>query len=167
MSELAYLENQTETEFVVDNDEKAEWCLLKIKQAQEDKRKWKAQYDAMYKSVEETADSTIAKMESLLMPYFEMVPHKVAKTQESYPLPSGKLVVKKQEPSFERNDDETIKWLKANGGEGFVKVKEELDWAGLKKTVAVVGDQVANQEGEFIPGIKVVPREDIFKVEVK
>ena len=60
-----------------------------------------------------------------------------------------------------------IDWLKKNDGQDFVKVKESLDWAGLKKKVAVVGESMATEDGEIIPGIKVIPREPIFKVEGK
>lgn len=158
---------QSEPEFIVDNDQKAEWCLKKIKEAQADKERWKAFYEDQYRAVEESADVTISQMEGLLFEYFKTVPHKQTATQENYKLPSGKLVSKKQEPEYERKDEEIIDWLKNNGGQQFVKVKESLDWAGLKKTVSVVGEAVATEDGEIIPGVKVVPREDVFKVEVK
>lgn len=167
MSEAIFEAVEEQPTFTVDNDQKAEWCLKKIKEAKADKEFWKDFYDQQYRAVTESADATITNMESLLHEYFETRPHKKTATQESYPLPSGKLVCKKQEPTFDRKDDEVIDWLKKNGAENFVKVKEELDWSGLKKTVTVVGDGVATSEGEMVPGIKVIPREDIFKVEVK
>lgn len=172
MSELAKLEEdiqevQNEPEFTVTDDQKAEWCLRKIREAKADKEFWKQFYDAQYAAVEESANSTISQMETMLRKYFETVPHKVTDTQENYKLPSGKLVLKKQEPEYERNEDEIIKWLKENDGTEFIKVKESLDWAGLKKNTAVVGEQIANEDGEFIPGVKVIERPDIFKVEVK
>ena len=164
MSEAIGIENVT---FKVTDDQKAEWCLKKIKEAENDKQFWKAFYDAQYKTVEETADETIRNMEGLLAEYFESVPHKKTTTQESYKLPTGKLVLKKQEPKFERDEATVIEWLKKHEGTEFVKTQESLDWSGLKNTVCVVGDGVANEDGEIIPGIKVVPRDDIFKVEVK
>lgn len=163
MSEARAIEPQ---KFVVDDDQKAEWCLQKIKEAKADKDFWKRFYEERLQTVNETADATISQMESMLMEYFKTVPHKKTPTQENYPLPSGKLVCKKQEPRYERNDDEIIAWLKKNGGQ-HVKVTEEVDWSALKKELSVVGDQMATEDGEVVPGIKVIPREDAFKVEVK
>ena len=156
-----------ETEhFVIEDDQQAEWAMEQIRNAQEEKAKWKQFYEDRYHKVEETCDLTIANMESMLQRYFENVPHKVTKTQENYALPSGKLVFKKQEPEYQRDDTEVIEWLKKNGGEKFVKVKEALDWTSLKKTITVVGESVADEDGQIMP-ITVVPREDVFKVELK
>lgn len=167
MSEAIFEQVEEQPKFFVDNDQKAEWCLQKIREAQADKDRWKAFYAEQYKAVEESADATIHNMEEMLAEYFGMVPHKQTATQEYYKLPSGKLVLKKQEPKYERNDDEIIDWLKKNDCRGFIKVEESLDWAGLKKKVAVVGENMATEDGEIIPGIKVIQREPIFKVEDK
>lgn len=167
MSEARIFEEQEAPGFVVTDDQKAEWCIRKIQEAQKDKDFWKRHYAAQYAAIEETADATISYMEGLLKDYFRSVPHKVTKTQENYALPSGKLVCKHQEPEFERQDDKLLDWLKKSGKQEFVKVTESVDWAGLKKTVSVVGTQMATEDGEVIPGITVIPREDVFKVEVK
>jgi len=155
-----------EEHFVIEDDQQAEWAMEQIRNAQEEKAKWKAFYEDRYQKVEATCDLTIANMESMLQSYFEKVPHKVTKTQENYALPSGKLVFKKQEPEYHREDSEVIDWLKKNGGEKFVKTKETLDWTALKKTITVVGDAVADEDGQIMP-ITVVERPDIFKVEMK
>lgn len=156
-----------EPRFTVTDDQKAEWCMKKIREAKADKEYWKTFYEAQYKSVADTADATISQMEALLEEYFRTVPHKKTATQENYPLPSGKLVCKKQEPEFERKDDEIIEWLKQNGKVSFVKVKETLDWAALKKSTTVVGESIADENGEIIPGVTVIQRPAAFKVEVK
>ena len=162
--DLVYMETP---KFTVTDDRKAEWCMQKIREAKADKEYWKAFYDAQYKSVAETADATISQMEALLEDYFKTVPHKKTATQENYALPSGKLVIKKQEPEFERRDDEIIEWLKANGRTDLVKVSETLNWAGLKKATTVVGENIADENGEIIPGVTVIQRPAAFKVEVK
>lgn len=153
--------------FRVEDDQTAEWCMEQIRNAKEEKEKWKAFYADRLEKVNETCDLTIANMEAMLQSYFETVPHKVTKTQENYALPSGKLVIKKQEPVYERDDEEVISWLKENGGERFIKVKETLDWAELKGTLNVVGDIVSDSNGQYIPCIKSTERPDIFKVELK
>ncbi|MCR5565994.1 MAG: host-nuclease inhibitor Gam family protein [Clostridiales bacterium] len=171
MSEL--IENYDDNEEVIEaahykieDDMTAEWALNQIRMANAEKAKWKAFYDERYKRVCETCDFTIANMESLLQTYFVSVPHKVTDTQENYTLPSGKLVFKKQEPEYQRTDTDVIAWLKKNGGEKYIKTKEELDWSSLKKHITVVGEAVADEDGQIMP-IKAVERPDIFKVELK
>lgn len=168
MSELMKeIEEQTAGMFRVEDDQTAEWCIEQIRNANEEKEKWKAFYESRYQSVCETCDRTIQSMEAMLQSYFDKVPHKVTKTQENYALPSGKLVFKKQEPEYHREDAEVIEWLKENGGERFIKTKESLDWASMKGTLNVMGDVVADANGVVIPCIKAVERPDIFKVELK
>ena len=167
MSEIREIENEELGYFKVEDDQTAEWCMTQIRNANEEKAKWQAFYEDRYQKVCESCDLTIANMEAMLRVYFDSVPHKVTKTQENYALPSGKLVVKRQEPEYTRNDEEVIEWLKANGGERFVKTKETLDWAGLKKTLSVMGESVADEGGQVIPCITAEERPDVFKVELK
>lgn len=162
MSELL-----NEEVFEITDDMAAEECMKMIRDHQEEKETWKKFYEDRIKSVNETCDMEIARLTMALETYFSTVPHKVTKTQENYALPSGKLVVKKQEPEFVREDDKVIKWLKENGGQKYVKTKETLDWSGLKGTLTVVGDTVADTNGNVIPCITAVERPDIFKVELK
>lgn len=75
------------------------------------------------------------------------------------------MVLKDQEPEYQREDKTIIKFLKENGGEKFVKIKEELDWSGLKKTLMIAGETAADEEGRPIPGIKVKKREKAFTIE--
>ena len=158
---------ETEEEFRVDDDQKAEWCLQKIREANADMEKWLEFYDQRKEAVKADTANRIAFFEHHLREYSNSVPHKVTKTQENYPLPSGKLVFKQQEPEYERDDENVLAWLKENGGEKYIKVKESLDWSGLKKTLTVCGETVADENGEVIPGIKAIEREPVFKVEVK
>ena len=170
MSELDRFD-ETELEeserFHIVDDQTAEWALQQIRNAYDEMAKWKAFYDDRYQKVVNSCELTIANMESLLQSYFDTVPHKETKTQESYQLPSGKLVFKKQAPEYKKNDPEVIEWLLNNGGEKFVKTVPVLDWAALKKCITVVGETVADENGEVIPGLKAVEREDVFKVELK
>ena len=156
-----------EERFKIEDDMTAEWAMEQIRNAEAEKAKWKEFYDSRYKAVCETCDLTISNMESLLQSYFATVPHKVTRTQENYALPSGKLVFKKQDVEYERDDEKIIEWLKQNNGESFVKTKEVLDWSALKKSVTVLGETVVDADGQIIPGIKATERPDIFKVELK
>ena len=158
---------EEEAGFQVDDDQKAEWCIRKIQEAKKEMMDWIEFYVAQTDKVKDKCERRIQFFEYKLMQYFGSVPHKQTKTQESYQLPSGKLVLKKQAPDFERDDELILAWLKANDEDQYVKTKETIDWSELKKTLTIVGEQVAGETGEIIPGITVTERPDVFKVEVK
>lgn len=163
MSELLMTEPEG---FVIDTDAKAEWALKKIKEARADRDTWVAWYKAKIAEITEQTDFDTMNLEKMLADYFARVPHKVTKTQESYKLPGGKLVMKTQNPEYKRDDKVVIEWLKSNGRPEFVKVEEKLDWAGLKDQTAVFEGHVVTEDGEIIPGIDVENREPKFVVEV-
>lgn len=162
-----YNDEQWRSHFVIEDDQTADWAMNEIRKAKAEKERWKKFYDERYQRVCDDADRTIANMESVLMTYFQKVPHKVTATQENYTLPSGKLVIKKQAPEYERDDEQILAWLHQSGKEQFVKTKESVDWSSLKPTLNILGDTASDENGEIIPGLKVVEREDIFKVELK
>lgn len=155
------------------DDQGAEWCLQKIREANAEKEKWKAYYETQLQRINNREDNRIAFFENKLAIYFGSVPHKETKTQQSYQLPGGKLILKKQAPEIERDDEKLIPWLRENYEGDYVKVKETVDWATLKKAFAsddligLHGDHFITDDGEIIPGITVVERPDKFVVEVK
>lgn len=163
MSEAIMENNET---FVIDTDAKANWALRKIKEARDDRDTWVKWYEDKIAEIKAQTDFNTMNLERMLAEYFATVPHKVTKTQESYPLKDGKLVMKKQDPEYKRDDKVVIDWLKKNGGGQYIKTKEELDWAGLKATVAVFDGACVDENGEIIPGIEVVERDEKFSVEV-
>ena len=160
MSE-AYIEDA----FVIDTDDKANWAIRKIKEARADRDAWVKWYEDKIAEIKAQTDFNTMNLERMLADYFVTLPHKKTKTQESYPLKDGKLILKTQNPEYKRDDKAVIAWLKENNGVQFIKTKEELDWAGLKATTGVVGNTVVNEDGEIIPGIEVVEREAKFIVE--
>lgn len=162
--------NVTEEEagFQVDDDQKAEWCLRKIKEEQAEVSRWKAFYAEQLRRLEERSQYRIGFFEDKLKAYFGMVPHKESRTQSSYQLPGGKLVYKRQAPEMIHDDAQLLPWVKQNRPE-LVKISEAVDWAGLKKTLTIAENSgmAISEDGEVVPGITVSERPDIFKVEVK
>ena len=176
MSELMNEETPVRERFTVDNDMKAEWVLSKIRHIRAEQKKetdeltrqmqfYKDQMDL----VDKKADDEVAWFESMLTGYFASRMDdgftKATKTQITYKLPTGKLILKKQAPEYERKDDELLPWLKQNRPD-LVKVTESANWAELKKTITVNGENVVTEDGEIVPGVKVREREDRFEVEV-
>ena len=163
MSEL--VQNELES-FVIDTDAKAEWALKKIKEARADRDRWIEWYSDKIREITEQTDFDTANLERMLAEYFETVPHKKTKTQESYKLPGGKLVLKTQNPEYNRDDAKIIDWLKKNGQSQFIKVEEKLDWSGLKGATAVFDGHIVTEDGEIIDGVEVINRDAKFVVEV-
>lgn len=148
----------------ISNDSEAEWCLQKIKDAEDQKTSWKNHFADQLRGICETADQTIGAMMHYLREYFDTLPHKKTATEENYRLPSGKLVLKSQNPEFERDDEQLIEYLRAHGLEKYIKVKESVDWTELKKSLSVLGSAVADENGEIIPCITVIEKDPEFKI---
>lgn len=164
-------EEQTEERapFVVDNDVKANWCLEQIAKKKAELKMWKAYYDQQKKATENTINSDIMWFEGSLRGYFMHVMDeghtKTTPTgQIKYKLPRGTLVLKHQEPEYERDDSEIVEWLEKNAPD-LVKIQKSPDWDGMKKRFGCSGDHMVTEDAEIIPGVKVVPREDKFGVE--
>ena len=166
MNEEEILQEDEQITFIVDDDQKADWCLEKIREANAEKERWTAFYMDRLKKLCDAEDARIQRMEFLLQQYFRTVPHKETKTQQSYALPSGKLVYKRQQPEWTHDDSVLLPWVMENVP-NMVKVKESVDWAELKKELSVVGDAIVNADGLIVPGVTVMERPDVFKVEVK
>ena len=166
MSELIREENFIEPEgFVIDTDVKAKWAADKIREARADRDYWVKWYKDKIAEIETQTDFNTMNLERMLAEYFKTVPHKKTKTQESYSIPGAKLILKTQNPEYKRDDKTVIDWLKKNNMTDFIKVKEELDWSGLKGATATLEGNVVTEDGEIVPGIEVVEREAKFMVD--
>lgn len=163
--------------FVVDSDGKAKWVCERIKEIRDNRDYMIDWYNQQIKKAKEQAEFDEIKWKLLLQDYFGTVPHKKASKSESYSFPGGKLIQKRQDPEYKKDEDTVIEWLKANNAEQFVKTEEKLAWAELKKacTGDVDGKLVFREDVDedgvvtqvFVPGISVEYREDKFDVEVK
>ena len=171
-----YEQVQVPEGFVCDTDAKAMWVCGKIKEKRDNCAYMVEWYEQQIRKITEQTDFETIGLETMLADYFKTVPHKKTKTQESYSFPGGKLILKKQQPEYKRDDKTAIEWLKANGGAQYVKQKEELAWADLKnESCGVIDGKVilreeVTEDGEVlqiaVPGIEVIEREPKFVVEV-
>ena len=162
MSEI--IEN-LQDELEVRTDLEAGWQLERRKKIIADRDELISFYEDRIKAAKEDAEFKIGFIDRALLAFFNTVPHKSTKTQDYYKLPGGKLMMKRQNPEYKRDDAKVIEWLKANGGASYVKTKEELDWKTLKDDTTVVGNTIVNSDGETIPGVEVIEREAKFAVE--
>ena len=143
----------------------AKWQFEQRRKIIEDRDELVSYYEDQIAKVKADADFKIGFIDRALFAFFQTVEHKKTKTQESWSIPAGKLMLKKQAPEFKRDDKAVIDWLKQNNGTEYVKTVESLDWANLKKDTTVVGNSIVNSDGEIIPGVEVIEREDKFVVE--
>lgn len=161
-----------QSEFKIDTDQKAEWALNIIREEQAEAQRLinvcNSQilyYQSELKKVQDKLENKTGNLKAMLFEYFQTVPRKATKTQETYTLPSGKLKLKYPQPEYKRDDATLIKWLKDRDMTDYIKVSESPKWGELKKTVQVAGDK-ACIDGEIIDGIQVVERQPVFEVEV-
>ena len=159
--------------FRIDNDEKAEWALAKLREEQAEAqrimnvcRSMIMHYEEQMKKAEEDFEKKTAYLRSQLEQYFDSVEKRRTKTQEVYKLPSGILRRKYPKPEFKRDEDKLLQWLKDRQMSEYIKIKESPDWANLKKAIQVVGNKAVDENGEVVEGITVVDRPPVFEVEV-
>lgn len=160
---------QEEEEIAVLDDASAEMLLDRIRWADRQYDRMVDWYTKQLEKAKAIHDRTVAWAERGLRDYLQMVPVKKTKTQISYELPGGKLVLKEQGPKFDTKDEELVPWLKKNGLTELVKVKEEANWAELKKTLTLGPDgrSMVTADGEIVPGVTAEPREPKFSVTLK
>lgn len=160
--------------FRIADDDVADWAVQKIaeKKAEYDRLKELADREIarITEKVEQAkrryeADSSL--LTNCLLNYFMTVPHRKTKTTEKYQLLHGTLTMKLGGTDFRRDDAKLVAWLKENGREDLVKIKEEPAWGDLKKQIEAVGSSVIIKDtGEILEGIEATQAPDTFKIDL-
>lgn len=179
MSEARLMNEEELQEVAVLDDASAEMILQQVKDAEDQYNRMKDWYDQQIKRLKEIRDRTLEWAQASLRPYFDMVPT-TGKKIRSYDMPGGTLKLSKQDPEYEVSDEVLVPWLEANGLSEFVQIEKKAKWGELKKTLPknkageismiLNGDgtaQLLSEDGEVIPGVKAVIREDKFSIKVK
>jgi hypothetical protein len=164
---LEYNDSPVDTDrFVIDDDGKANWAIQKIKEAQAEIENWRDYYQSNLEKITKRQNARIEYLKFLLSNYFRTVPHHKTKTQDSYSLPSGQLLLKRPNPKYKTDDEKLVPWLKENGLTDLIKTEtvEKAMWGELKKKVTVEGTSVISEDGEIIPGIEVLLQPPTFEV---
>lgn len=164
---------ETAERFVIDNDEKAEWALARIREATEEHERVIALYNAekerleAYKAqADQRLETATGYIKGLLAAYLETVPTKKTKTTEKYQLLTGRLVKKLGGIDYKRDDAQLVGWLKDNGKAEYIKVTEAPAWGELKKGLDVVDGNVIDREtGILVDGVTAERKPDTFTIE--
>ena len=158
-------------EFRITDDLMADWAVEKINAARAERDRLVSLVQEKIEQPQEKRQLYVVNFEentsylrTKLMDYFMTVKTQDTKTMKKYKLVSGTLVLKKQQSVYERDEGALLAWAETTAPE-LVKVKKEVSWSDLKKQADVSGDKLL-LDGEIIPGVTVVEREDVFEVQV-
>ncbi len=91
------------------------------------------------------------------------------KTLVFYKLQGGRLLERKQEPEYIRDEAKLIEWARKVDREGYIKEKTtfSFDWINLKKNIIISNNEVLLADStEKVEGVTVKEREPKFEVEV-
>ena len=164
---------ENEQGFSINDDKAAEWAIKKIAaETAETQRLVKvcdemiAEYALKKQQYAEQLKSKTAYFKGLLNGYFLTVPHKETKTQETYKLPSGKLVYKYAKPKYEVDNLVLADFLANNGFDEYVEVTPKAKWGEFKKLVDVVDGKVVDANGQIVEGVSVEMTMPEFEVEI-
>lgn len=149
----------------IKNDLEADEAIQAIHEAEAHVERMAEWYKKALEQIKEQQDAVIQNELARLEEYFASVPHHKTDKQESYKLPSGKLIRKAQQPEWQKKEKVVIDWLKSSGNTQYIKVNESLCWEEMKKSViAKDGKAVDPITQEIIPGIDVIERDPVFTI---
>lgn len=149
--------------FSITDDKLADWAIRKIKEEEAERDRLIsiandqiAELNMQISQLETQCENKTRFLKSHLAIYFNKVPHKETKTQESYKLLSGSLVMKKASDKIIHDDDALLSYLESSGQEEYIKVKRSVDWAEYKKKLVISDSEVIDSEtGEIIKACSV------------
>lgn len=177
---LDELENNPEDvdlgKYTPSDDVSAEKALCKIAELRRERDRLnhldQAIIDERYQRIldrNEKCTNQCANLEQCLFAYFSTVHHKVTKTQETYALSSGKLVLKQPPMQYTRDDEALSTWMASSGRGDLIDVKLVPRWGDLKKQGVKVledGQCVIEETGEIIDGVTAVTPDPVFQIQV-
>lgn len=104
-----------------------------------------------------------------LRAFFTTVNKKETKTQESYSLLSGRLIMKKATTKLKHDDKKIAEWAEVNASEYItIKSTSVLNWTEFKKDLVIVNgaliDKVTGEVLESIEGLMIEEVKESFEV---
>lgn len=133
--------------FKIRDDKAADWAITQIHEAEDERDRLinlaEEQIKDLTNRIEEIktkCDNDTSFLRSCLAEYFQTIKPKETKTQQTYKLISGTLVLKKPSVKIIHNDDALLSYLKNNDGSEFIKIKESVDWTEFKKQLTISDD---------------------------
>lgn len=168
-------EQEEQISFAITDDKSADWAIKKIKEAEREQNRLlalvdaeRAELDVREKQITDQYENRTAHLRELLGSYIRQVYENgdasETKTQISYPLLSGKLVLKKPTTKLQQDDKALTAWCREHLPER-VKATYKADWAEIKKNVKVVdGVAIYEPTGEVMDGVTETTTEPELKI---
>src|SRR5699024_5145336 len=177
MNELQeYLNEQEGTEkdtFTVDDENKANWALRKIRdlkyQIEQNNALATAEIDKIeqwQQEVNSSAQDSIDYFQGLLAEY-AMQKKKDDPKFKTMKLPNGRFGFRKRQPKWNYDDDAVLRALEKANLDDFIRVKKTPSKDDIKKAFDVVnGKVISHDTGEVIDDITVVYQDESFGLTV-
>ena len=168
------METMMNEEFTIKDDSTAEWAVQRIAEETAEFERLKELAEQKIEELknkiadlEEQNKRKTSFLKSCLAMYFETVPHKETKTQETYKLLSGTLVFKKPKQKIVKNDEKLVEYFKRNNMTDFIKVEEKPQWNEYKKNLSIVEDKVIDTTtGEVVDVLEIEEEAGSFEVKL-
>lgn len=164
---------QEKEQFTVDSPDGASWALRKVRALRKQMGEVHEIATAEINHINDwrraemsKLEDNIAYFESLLYGYHLLEMEKDP-DRKTIKLPHGTLQMRAQQPEYIRDDAQLIPWVEQNKPEFMVPQPAKLNWAKLKKTLAIAGTSTIDPDtGESIPGLVIEQRPPKFSVKV-
>jgi phenylalanyl-tRNA synthetase alpha subunit len=173
------LEEDSKNEnFVIESDITAEWALEKISlKTAESKRNINVlqskiiECELRIKKEEQSLQIKISFLQEKLRQYFQKVTHEKTKTQESYKLPAGKLILKYPKTEYTTDEKKLGEFLASNMLDNFYELVFKPKWSELKKEIGTTlqrqGNTLVTEDGVIVDGVQVTDSEQEFEIKFK
>lgn len=157
-------ENQEELRqrFRIESVDQLNWALRKLAAIKAKENEVKQLADAERQRIAEWEQRELAGLERSKQFFEALIQEYAAEQRKNDPkwkstsTPYGKIRYRKQPSKWSYNDEELLNYLKAAGRHEFIRVKEEVNKADLKKALVVKeGRAIDPETGEVVPGITV------------
>lgn len=172
LNEFLDRQEQVDNEgFKVDNEQKANWVLRKIKQMQDQIKNNNDLADSEINKIEQWRNEENEKSEQSIEYFQSLLAEYAMKKREENPkfkslkLPNGRFGFRKRPDKWVYDDEKLLESLKKSEMNDLIRVKEEVNKRDLRKVLEVVNGKVLNPEtGEFIEGVSIEEQGETFNV---
>jgi hypothetical protein len=161
------MEDEQQTAFVIDNDQKANWAIQKISEIDADYERMCNWYQEQMSKLEKQRDIRIERLTAMLRGYFATVPKHETKTMSKYALPCGELIYQKPKKDFVVEDTAKLLVWAIDNSPTDVKIVSSPAWGNIKKRLKATEAGIVDTEtGVVVDGVVQVEKPDEFKVKL-
>jgi hypothetical protein len=161
------------TPFVCQTLDQAIWASERLAELKHKQDEIQATAEVRIARLKEWATSEAGKLDNSINYFTVLLAHYMAEQNAANPktksvtLPDAVLKLRKQPDQYDREDAVLMPWVTVYA-QDMVKVSTSVDWASLKKHIAVMADGTAiyKDTGDVIPGVTVTEGIVSFSVDI-